>query len=299
MTVGLVSMSSPIRGKLLMRPRADKAQKRGDSNRFAIRGSLSRRADLLIGLAGIGLLAIAWCILTYGGFIKSFFLPTPTGIWKGLIDFQNNPNHPPWLLPAIWRSLSRVSQSLWWVIIIGVPIGILMGAFAPADAFLRKIINGGKSIPTTGIVGLIVLWFSIEERAKIVFLFLGAIFYMIILVKQAVQRVNGDYLRIALDVGANRWQIIWRVLLPGALPQIWDAIAVCNGIMWTYIVLAEFINSNEQQLGLGYLLYMGSRTQESGKVFGTLIIIAIISSLTDFLFLVVRKRFLNWGEDRV
>lgn len=143
-------------------------------------------------------------------------------------------------------------------------------------------------------MGLIVLWFSIEERAKIVFLFLGAIFYMIILVKNAVLSVNDDYLRVALDLGANRRQVIGRVLLPAALPHIWDAIAVCNGIMWTYIVLAEFINSNEEQLGLGYLLYIGSRTQVSGKVFATLIIIAMISSLTDFLFQAVRKRFLNW-----
>jgi NitT/TauT family transport system permease protein len=287
-------MSFPVPGKLSTRSEGEEARRRTPYTRFAVRGNLSRRADLLIGLAGIGSLATAWCILTYGGFVKPFFLPTPSGIWSGLVDFQRNPNHSPWLLPAIWRSFSRVSQSLFWVILIGAPLGILMGAFAPADAFLRKLVNGAKSIPTTGIVGLIVLWFSIEERAKIVFLFLGAVFYMIILVKDAIQDVNGDYLRVALDVGANRWQTIRRVLLPGALPRIWDAIKVCNAIMWTYIVLAEFINSNEQQLGLGYLLYIGSRTQESGKVFGTLIIIAIISSLTDFVLQLVRKRFLNW-----
>jgi ABC-type nitrate/sulfonate/bicarbonate transport system permease component len=150
------------------------------------------------------------------------------------------------------------------------------------------------SIPTTGIVGLIVLWFSIEEKAKIVFLFLGSIFYMITLVKNAIQHVNDDYVRVALDLGANRWQTISRVLLPGALPQIWDAVVVCNGIMWTYIVLAEFINSSEDQLGLGYLLQIGSRGNSSGKVFGTLIIIAAISSASAFLFQQVRKRFLNW-----
>jgi len=287
-------MSSPISGKLFVRPERDNAGRRVPSASFSVRGNLSRRADLLIGLSGIGSLALAWCITTYGGLVGPFFLPTPSGIWKALVDFQTNPNHAPWLFAAIWRSFSRVSQSLFWVILIGAPIGILMGAFAPADAFLRKIVNGGKSIPTTGIVGLIVLWFSIEERAKIVFLFLGAIFYMITLVRNAVQGVNGDYVRVALDLGANRWQIVSRVLLPGALPQIWEAIAVCNGIMWTYIVLAEFINSNEQQLGLGYLLYIGSRTQESGKVFATLIIIAIISSLTDFLLVTLRKRFLSW-----
>ncbi|MEK6409793.1 MAG: ABC transporter permease subunit [Acidobacteriota bacterium] len=255
-----------------------------------IRGHLSSRADLLIGFTGIVVLAVIWCTLTYGGFVGPVFLPKPSGIWEALIDFHQK--H--WLLPAIWRSFLRVTVSLLLVILIGVPVGVLMGAFAPVDAFLRKIINGGKSIPTTGIVGLIVLWFSIEERAKIIFLFLGAIFYMIILVKNAILSVNEDYLRVALDIGANRSQMIRRVLLPGALPQIWDAIAVCNGIMWTYILLAEYINSNEAQLGLGYLLFIGSRTQGSGKVFVALIIIAIISSLTDFVLQAVRKRFLNW-----
>jgi NitT/TauT family transport system permease protein len=231
-----------------------------------------------------------WCIATYGHMVRPIFLPTPAGIWDGLVEFHEH--H--WLMPAIWGSFWRVTKSLLLVVVIGVPIGVLMGAFAPIDALLRKIINGAKSIPTTGIVGLIVLWFSVEERAKIIFLFIGAIFYMIILTKNAVQSVNEDYLRVALDIGANRTQTLWRVVLPGALPQIWDAIAVCNGIMWTYIVLAEFINSNEEQLGLGYLLNIGSRTQESGKVFATLILIALISSLTDWILQATRKRLLNW-----
>jgi ABC-type nitrate/sulfonate/bicarbonate transport system permease component len=257
---------------------------------FPIRSKLSSQTDFILGLAGIATLILLWCIVTYGGFIRPLFLPTPTGIWEAIVDFQRHQ----WIVPAIFRSFWRVTRALGLVIIVGVPIGIAMGAFAPVDAFLRKIINGGKSIPTTGILGLIVLWFSIEEYAKILFLFFGAIFYMIIMVKNAVLNVNEDYLKVALDIGANRWQTIWRVLLPGALPQIWDAVAVCNGIMWTYIVLAEFINSNEEQLGLGYLLYIGSRTQESGRVFAALIIIALISSLTDWLLYAARKRFWNW-----
>ncbi len=260
------------------------------STRFPIRGQISSRSDLIIGLTGIATLIVIWCIFSYGGYVKPLFLPKPSGIWDGFIDFYRRG----WLLRAIWRSFWRVTQSLGLVILVGLPLGVLMGAFAPFDALMRKIVSGGKSVPTTGIVGLIVLWFSIEERAKIVFLFLGAIFYMIILVKNAILSVSEDYLRVALDIGASRWQIISRVLLPGALPRIWEAVAVCNGIMWTYIILAEFINSNEDQLGLGYLLYIGSRTQESGKVFATLVIIALISSMTDWLLHDVRRRFLNW-----
>jgi NitT/TauT family transport system permease protein len=258
--------------------------------RIGIRKRLSSRADLIISITGIGVLAAIWCALTYGGFIRAVFLPTPTGMWRGLVEFQ----HRDWLFPAIWRSFLRVTESLILVVIVGVPFGVLMGTFTPVDAFFRKIVSGAKSVPTTGIMGLIIVWFSIEERAKIVFLFIGSIFYMIILVKNAVMKVPEEYVRVALDLGANQRQVVWRVLLPGAMPQIWEAIAVCNGIMWTYIVLAEFINSNEEQLGLGYLLQIGSRTQDTGKVFATLAVIAVISSFSDYVLSWVRSRFLDW-----
>src|SRR4029077_5981484 len=117
---------------------------------------------------------------------------------EGLLEFHRR--H--WLRPANARSFLRVAKALLLLVRVGVPLGILMGTFSEADAFFRKIINGAKSVPTTGIVGLIVVWFSIEERAKIVFLFLGAIFYMVILVKNAVAAVPEDYVRVALDLGA-------------------------------------------------------------------------------------------------
>lgn len=257
---------------------------------LAIRKKLTPQMDIALMVGGVLLVIIIWCILTYGGYVKPIFLPTPTGILEGFGDF----NQRGWLIPAILRSTWRVTQALLLVIAIGIPIGLLMGAFPAVDAALRLMINGAKSIPTTGIVGLIVLWFSIEEKAKIVFLFLGAIFYMIILVKNAVQTVPEEYLRVAIDIGASPIQLLQRVLIPGALPQIWDAIAVCNGIMWTYIVLAEFINANESQLGLGYLLFVSSRANESGQVFAVLIVIAVISSLADWLLQLVRRRYLNW-----
>jgi NitT/TauT family transport system permease protein len=255
-----------------------------------VRAPISVRADFLIGLSGILFFAVIWCWLTYGGVVKPLFLPSPSAIWEGLGEF----NTQGWLLRAIEGSVVRVVKSLLLVMAIGIPVGILMGAFTPVDAFLRKIVNGSKSVPTTGIVGLIVLWFGIEERAKIVFLILGAVFYMIILVRSAILSVNEDYLRVSLDIGAKPLETVRKVLIPAALPQIWDAIAVCSGIMWTYIVLAEYINGNEEQIGLGYLLNIGSKTQDSGKVFGILILVALISSLTDFGLGWVRKRFLNW-----
>ncbi|MBI5707701.1 MAG: ABC transporter permease [Armatimonadetes bacterium] len=257
---------------------------------LAVRGKLTPRVDLMIGMLGVLMLGLLWSAATYGGYVKPLFLPTPSAVWEALAEYH----HKDWLLPAILRSTFRVVQALGLVILVGVPLGLLMGAFAPIDALFRKVVNGAKSVPTTGLVGLIVLWFSVEEKAKIVFLFLGALFYMIVLVRQAVLAVSQDYVNVALDIGAKRRQVLGKVLLPGALPQIWEAVAVCNGIMWTYIVLAEFINNSEEQLGLGYLLYVGSRTQDSGKVFATLIVVGIISAITDWAFLIARRRLFPW-----
>jgi NitT/TauT family transport system permease protein len=255
-----------------------------------IRSRLTYGQDLCLGIAGIAATVLIWCWLTYGGHISPYFLPTPTRLYEGLVEFQQKG----WLVPAIVGSFWRVTKSLVLVTLIGVPIGLSMGAFAPIDAFLRRLVNAAKSVPTTGIAGLIVLWFGIEERAKVVYLFLGAIFYMIILVRAAVLSVNEEFVKVAIDMGAGRLQTIVKVLIPAAMPLIWEAIAVSNGIMWTYIVLAEYINGNENQLGLGYLLNIGSRTEESGKVFGILLLVAVVSSFTDYVLQTVRTRYFNW-----
>lgn len=255
-----------------------------------IRTPLSAASDAIYGIAGVVVVVIVWCIVTYGGMIKSLFLPTPTEVLRGLGHF----NDLGWLMPAIWKSFVRVTLALGLVTILGVPLGILMGAYAPIDSALNRIINGLKAVPPTGLIGLIILWFSIEEKAKIVFLFLGSIFYMILLVRNAILSVREELINVGRDMGASGGQILRKILLPGALPQIWEALIVCNGIMWTYIVLAEYINSNQEEIGLGFLLQTGSRTFQSGQVYGTLFIIGLIAYATDWVLRLIQRRFFAW-----
>jgi NitT/TauT family transport system permease protein len=240
-----------------------------------------------LGLLSLGIAVGIWCIVTYGGFIKPLFLPKPSDIYFGLQELIKNG-----MLPgSIWVSLWRITQAMFVTIAIGVPVGILMGSFPVIDALLRKFLDGGKSVPPTALIALVILWFGIEERAKVVFLVLGAIFYMVLMTRTAIRNVREEYVMVATDIGASPWQMIGWVLLPGALPQIWDGIIVCNGIMWTYVILAEFINA---QSGLGYMINIAQRLNRSGEVFAGIIIIAVISALTDWLLRSVRTRFFNW-----
>jgi NitT/TauT family transport system permease protein len=276
--------------KLLTQTAIRSARNAAASARFTIRGHMPARMDAFIGVAGIAIFLILWSVLSYGKLVNPFALPTPTSIGRTFVQLYESGQ----LLMPIWRSFWRVLRALVLATAIGVPIGMLMGAFAPVDAFLRKLVNGAKAVPITGLTALVTLWFGLEEGGKVFYIFLGSVFYMIILVKNAIISVNEEYTKVALDLGGNRWQIFWRVLFFGALPQIWEAIAVCSGIMWTYIILAEFLNSSTNNLGVGGVLLNASRQQQPPRVFCMLIVIAIISSLTDFLIHLVRRRFFNW-----
>lgn len=283
-------MSISTQERVILGTEAKGVRKELDSVRLSIRGHISPRMDALLGFTGILIFVFVWCVLSYGNIVNHFALPTPTSIGRTFARLYESGQ----LLMPIARSLWRVLRALLFVTIIGVPIGILMGTFAPIDAFLRKLVNGAKAVPITGLTALVTIWMGLEEQGKVFYIFLGAVFYMIILVKNAILCVNEEYTKVALDLGANRRQIVSRVLFFGALPQIWEAVAVCSGIMWTYIVLAEFLNSSTTNQGLGGVLQNGLRLSEPPQVYCMLIVIAVISSLTDFVLHLIRRKFFYW-----
>lgn len=245
-----------------------------------------------LSIIGTLLFFLIWSYVTSLSIVKPIFLPSPVQVFHGLTELINKG----WLQNAIYLSVCRVLIAMFLVTVAGIIIGSLMGVSRLADGLLTGIISGGKSIPVTGFLGLVVLWFSIEEKAKIVFLFLVSIFYMILLVRDALHNVrNSDYIDVAKDLGASNFQIFKKVLFPAAVPQIYNAVIVSNSLMWSYIVLVEYINGNEEQTGLGYLIYISSRTQDSAKVFGLLIVIALIASLFDYLLKLIKKRFIKWS----
>lgn len=241
-----------------------------------------------VGVAG---LIACWCFVTYAELVGPIFLPSPSLIGASYANLYEKG----WLAPAIFRSFARVAMALLLVSSIGIPLGVLLAVSRIADGLTRHLIAAAKSVPVTGVLGLIILWFSIGEIAKVTFLFLGSIFYVIILVRSAVTQVNPTYVQVALDLGASRSQLVPKVLLPAALPRIFDAIIVANGLMWTYIVLAEFINSSQYDLGLGYLIYIGSRTQNSAMVYAALILIGLLSVGTDWLLGYFRRLLFRWS----
>lgn len=252
-----------------------------------VRKPLSFRASLLVSTTGIASLIAIWAFLSYGGFIAPLFLPTPAAVFAALYDLIRTRD----LTVALAASFSRILTAMGLTVVVGIPVGVLMGSFPIIDSFLEPFAQPMRYVPITALLPLFILWFGIGTDMKVAFLFAGTVFYLIPLVRNAIRDVRSEYIETALDIGLSPPEIIWKVLWPGALPQVWGGLVVCNAISWTYVILAEIINPES---GLGYLISIAGRLQRTDQVFAGVIVIALVALVSDRLLTLIGRKYFFW-----
>lgn len=181
------------------------------------------------------------------------------------------------LLRATFWSVGRVLVSGILVVLIGVPIGVIMGSSARVNAALSPLVDPFRSAPIVAINPILILWLGIGEVVKIVFLMMGAIVYLVPMVRDAIQAVPQTYWISARDLGATPREAIRHSVLPMAMPRIADAIIVSVSIMWTYITVAEYINA---EVGLGQLIQNARRFSAMDQVFAGIFVIIALALIT-------------------
>src|SRR5207248_5932041 len=154
------------------------------------------------------------------------------------------------LLDAIWVSTLRIAISFLAAAAVALPLGVLMGAYEPINRLMEPVMAPLRYMPISAFIPLLILWFGIYEKEKTAFLFLGVFVYLLPVVVTAIRAVPEELVQTALTLGATRFQVIRTVLVPAALPDIFDSFRVMNAISWTYVILAEFVNA---RTGLGYM----------------------------------------------
>lgn len=258
---------------------------------FAVRGPLPRNTRNLLMLIAPALVFIFWFGLTMGSnpLVQRDFLPPPHEVLRGTLDLFLNQG----LGPAIWTSTRRILIAFGLSVAFALPLGILMGAFTPVEAFFDPIMAPLRYMPISAFIPLLILWFGIFEKEKIAFLFLGTFVYLLPVVVTAIRAVPDELIQTALTLGANRWQVVWTVLIPQALPEIFDSFRVMNAIAWTYVILAEAVNPER---GLGYLVELARTHSKPEWSFAGLLVIGGIGILTDVLIRSVSAMLFRWRE---
>lgn len=250
---------------------------------------MPRASATALGFVMPALVLGVWCLVSYGGFAPPDFLPSPTEVVRGtlqlFIDYD--------LWGAILTSSRRILLAFVFASALALPLGVLMGAFEPINRLFEPIMAPLRYMPISAFIPLLILWFGIYEKQKIAFLFLGVFVYLLPVVVTAIRLVPEELVQTALTLGASRFQVIRTVLVPAALPEIFDSFRVMNAIAWTYVILAEAVNPEH---GLGYMVELARTHQKASWSFAGLLVIGGIGLLTDFLIRLLSGLLFRWRE---
>jgi NitT/TauT family transport system permease protein len=262
---------------------------RNASPRLALRSPLPRMTSLLLGLVMPAVVLGAWCIASYGGLAPPDFLPSPSEVVRGTLQLFLQYD----LAGAILISTKRIGIAFLIAAGLALPLGVFMGAFEPINKLFEPIMAPLRYMPISAFIPLLILWFGIYESEKVAFLFLGVFVYLLPVVVTAIRAVPEELVQTGLTLGAGRWQVVRTILVPAALPEIFDSFRVMNAISWTYVILAEAVNPEH---GLGYMVELARTHQKASWSFAGLLVIGGIGLLTDVLIRMLSGVLFRWRE---
>ena len=157
---------------------------------------------------------------------------------------------------------------------VGVPLGVVAGSWRVVEAAGAPLALFGRNLPVAALIPLTILWFGIDEAQKVMFIFIACVPFVYSDAAAAIATVPDRYVETAQTLGATASQIVRKVLVPLALPDIYNSLRHLFGLAFGYIMLAELINA---QHGLGYLLMASQRRGMSEHIILILIVIGLLA----------------------
>ena len=170
-------------------------------------------------------------------------------------------------------SVYRVLSGVFYGALVGIPLGFAMGLSSVARGLFDPIVEFMRPVPPLALIPLAILWFGIDETAKIVLLFLAALFIMTIAARSGAASVNIAKVHAAYSLGASRFQVLRHVILPNALPEIFTGLRTAMGVCWGTVVAAELVAADR---GLGSMIMIAKNFLQTDTVVIGIVIIGLI-----------------------
>ena len=254
---------------------------------FKIRDEPSVWGKMVMGSLCLGLIALGWWFVTLGEAEERVVSPSTRGSPSEVFGTF----HSLWFDRALTRnmlaSLWRVAQGFGLAVLIGMPLGLLAGTFRRIGAFIAPLVVFFRNVPVVALIPLTMLWFGIDELQKVMFLFIACVAFITFDATQTISHVPQQYLDTAYTLGASRTQIIFKVLVPLAMPDLFNSTRLLFGLGFGYIILAEVVNMDK---GLGTLIAQSQRRGPREHVYLCLLVIAILAYCIDRLLYWIGKQ---------
>lgn len=271
---------------------------RAKTSLWALRSSIPAGPARAASIISLVVIVVAWCIASYVQVTRNgeqvplvphFFLPAPDQVIKSLLYLVFEKD----LLQAVGISAIRIGKAFGLSLAVALPLGIAMGSFEIVNRVFDPIIAPMRYLPITAFIPLLILWFGIDEGQKVAFLFLGTVVFLLPAVVDSIRAVPEELVQTAFTLGATKAQVIRTVLIPAALPTIFDGFRVMNAIAWTYIILAEIVNA---QSGIGYILQLAQQHNKPEWSFAGILVVGVIGILTDLIIRSINRLLFSWRE---
>ena len=223
----------------------------------------------------------------------SDLFPTPLEVFLGVVELVRKGL----LVKYIVASLFRVTVGFGLAVLLGIPLGLLLGWFQTLFFAFNPIIQVLRPISPIAWIPIAILWFHVDDRAPIFLIFLASVFPITVSAMAAVQNIQPVYIRAARNFGIGRLDLFRRVIFPATLPQVLTGIRIALGVAWLVVVAAEMIAVNS---GLGYLII---DARNAGKrydlVVAGMLMIGLIGLALDLLVRQLEKfDEVRWGYSR-
>ena len=223
--------------------------------------------------------------------VSPLTFPSPRDTFDASIELFTDGYRNFTIWEHIWASLWRVIRGMFWGSLLGIPLGLAMGLSSRARGFLDPMVEGFRVIPPLALVTLFGLIFGIGDSTAVPLLIFASVWIMIIAARAGVRNVPLSKVRAAYSLGASKWQLLSKVLLPNALPEIFTGLRVALGVSWGTLVAAELFGVSE---GLGAMIQQAKNFSRLDVIVVGIVIIAVIGVAMDAIIRLLESILVPW-----
>jgi sulfonate transport system permease protein len=258
-------------------------QQAGKAPSFRSKDLFGRLAQWVVPVG----LILVWEIAALSGWLSSRVLPEPWAVLKAF-----------WALTVSGELWTHVKVSLWRAFGsfaigggLGLLLGLLTGTFKIAEILLDTTLQMIRNIPALALIPLVILWFGIDEAAKLFLVSIGVFFPIYLNTFHGIRSVDKGLIEMAKSYGLTGWPLYRDVILPGALPSILVGVRFSLGLVWVLLIVAETISAVS---GIGYMTMNAREFLQTDVVLVGILLYALLGKLADALSRGLERYWLRW-----
>jgi NitT/TauT family transport system permease protein len=244
---------------------------------------------LALGISFFILFFAVWAVFTLGGYVSKTFLADPITMVRSGYDLLANQGFAKDIGMTVWRVLGGFALAA----LLAIPLGVLMGAYKPVEAFFEPFISFARYLPASAFIPLLILWAGIGEAQKLAVIFIGSFFQLVLMMAVSVGNTRRDLVEAAYTLGAGDRGIVTRVLVPSAAPEIAEILRMVLGWAWTYVIVAELIGASS---GIGHMITDSQALLATDQIIFGIIVIGVFGLVTDLAFKALNRKLYPWAQ---